>query len=53
MEWMPADSKEGKFLYEWWPKATRNRHAYLGDMKIKNLWRVERHDDKGKLPPDQ
>jgi hypothetical protein len=53
MEWMPADSKEGKFLYEWWPKATRNRHAYLGDMKVKNLWRVERHDDKGKLPPVQ
>ena len=53
MEWMPADSKEGKFLYEWWPKATRNRHGYLGAMEIKNLWRVERHDDKGKLPPVQ
>jgi hypothetical protein len=53
MEWMPADSKEGKFLCEWWPKATMNRHAHIGAMKIKNLWRVERHDDKDKLPPVQ
>jgi Poly(ADP-ribose) polymerase catalytic domain/WGR domain len=53
MEWLPADSKEGKFLYEWWPKATANRHAHLGAMKIKNLWRVERHDDEGKLPAVQ
>jgi hypothetical protein len=53
MEYLPRDSKEGKFLYEWWPRATANRHAYLGDMKIKHLWRVERHDDEGKIPKAQ
>src|SRR2546423_1834430 len=41
MEWMAPDSKEGKFLYQWWPKATARRHHY-GEMQIKNLWRVER-----------
>jgi hypothetical protein len=53
MEWLPPDSATGKFLYHWWPKATANRHAYLGDMTIKNLWRVERHGDKGKIPGAQ
>ncbi len=49
MEWMSPDSKEGKFLYKWWPTATNNRHGHLGNMTLKNLWRVERDDDKGKL----
>jgi hypothetical protein len=49
MEWMAPTSKEGKFLHKWWPEATNNRHAHLGKMKIKNLWRLERDDDKGKL----
>lgn len=49
MEWVPADSKEGKALYEWWPLASANRHGGVGDMVIKNLWRVERHDDRGTI----
>jgi hypothetical protein len=53
MEWIPPDSAVGKHLYEWWPKATANKHAWVGDMKIKNLWRVERHGDKGKIPSAQ
>jgi hypothetical protein len=53
MEWLPSDSKVGKSLYEWWPRATANRHGWLGDMKVKNLWRVERHGDKGKIPAAQ
>ncbi len=53
MEWLPADSKEGKFVCAWWPKATANRHAHIGAMTIKGLWRVERHDDEGKLPGAQ
>jgi hypothetical protein len=53
MEWLPPDSKLGKSLYEWWPRATANRHGWLGDMTIKNLWRVERHADRGKLPTAQ
>ncbi len=49
MEWMDPASKEGKFLAGWWPTATNNRHGHLGKMTVKNLWRVERHEDKGKL----
>jgi hypothetical protein len=49
MAWLPPDSKEGKELYAWWPAATANRHGWVGTMRIKNLWRVERHADRGKL----
>lgn len=52
MEWLPPDSKEGKFLRQWWPKATARRHHY-GEMHIKNVWRVARHDDDGKIPAAQ
>lgn len=53
MEWVPKDSKLGKFLYDWWPQATANRHSYIGAMEIKNLWLVERNGDQGKLPEVQ
>jgi len=49
MEWLPPDSKEGKLLHGWWPGATNNRHNWLGKMTIKNVWRVDRHEDRGKL----
>lgn len=49
MEWIDPASKEGKFLYKWWPTATNNRHGHLGKMKVHNLWRVDRHEDRGKL----
>jgi hypothetical protein len=49
MEWLPPTSELGKFLYGWWPHATRNRHAGVGNLKIKNLWIIDRHADKGKL----
>jgi hypothetical protein len=53
MEWLPPTSREGKLLTSWWPSATANRHGWLGAMKIKNLWRVERYADQGKLAPMQ
>ncbi len=49
MSWVDPSSDLGKFLYSWWPNATLNRHSYLGGMKIKNAWRVDRHDDKNKI----
>jgi hypothetical protein len=52
MEWLPPDSKAGKFLHQWWPKATRRAHHY-GEMQIKNAWLVSRHDDEGKIPAAQ
>ena len=53
MQWVSPTSKLGKFLYEWWPEATGNRHAGMGKMSIKNLWEVSRHDDTGKIPQMQ
>ncbi len=50
MEWVSPTSDLGKFLYGWWPKATGNRHSYIGDLKIKNLWQFERFDDKKVIP---
>src|SRR5207253_2602752 len=34
------------------PSATRRAHHY-GEMQIKNVWQVARHDDEGKLPAAQ
>lgn len=49
MEWIDPNSDIGKFLYFWWPKATANRHGGIGNMKIKNLWKVDRHGDQKKF----
>lgn len=49
MEWIDPTSVTGKFAYNWWPKATANRHGNLGKMTIKNLWRVQRRGDDAKL----
>ena len=53
MEHIAKTSKLGKFLYQWWPKATANRHHYIGSLQIKNIWLVERNADKGRLKPIQ
>jgi hypothetical protein len=53
MEWLPPDSALGKFLYAWWPKATANKHSYIGNMTVKNVWQVDRNADDGKLPAMQ
>lgn len=53
MEWVDPKSSLGKFLYNWWPKATGNRHGYLGSMKIKNIWKVQRHGDDIRLAKAQ
>lgn len=49
MEWIDPKSELGKFLYFWWPKATANRHYHLKDMKIHNMWKVDRHGDAEKV----
>lgn len=53
MEWIDPKSDLGKFLYFWWPKASANRHYYLKDMKIKNIWKVDRNGDGAKLTAAQ
>lgn len=50
MEWIDPKTQIGRFLYDWWPSATRNRHGWVpGKMQILNLWRVDRHEDRGRL----
>lgn len=49
MEWIDPNSDLGRFIYGWWPKATRNRHGGVGAMQIKNAWRFERTGDFAKL----
>ncbi len=49
MEWIDPSSTNGKFLYNWWPKASANRHYGVGEMKIKNMWKVARNGDQNKI----
>jgi hypothetical protein len=49
MHWVDPNGAVGKFLYAWWPRATANRHSYIGSMKIKNIWEVHRHGDQERL----
>jgi predicted DNA-binding WGR domain protein len=53
MEWIDPKSDIGKFLTFWWPKATANKHHGIGAMKIKNLWKVDRHGDDEKFTKTQ
>lgn len=49
MEWIDPNSDLGRFVYSWWPNASLNRHSHVGNMKIKNAWRIDRHEDRGKI----
>jgi hypothetical protein len=53
MEWVNPSSALGKFLHRWWPQASGNRHYGVGNMKIKNMWKVARHNDHGKISSTQ
>jgi hypothetical protein len=44
MEYIPLTSELGKFLVDWWTKSTRRKHGH-GDLKIFNIWKVDRHGD--------
>jgi hypothetical protein len=53
MEWVDPKSDTGKFLYKWWPTASANKHYGVGQMKIKNMWKVARHGDQKKVESAQ
>lgn len=38
MKWMDPKTVEGKFICEWMPEASANRHCGVGGMKIQNMW---------------
>ena len=44
MEHLAKNTTLGEFIYSWMPRATRNRHYGIGDMRIFNAWKVERTD---------
>jgi hypothetical protein len=44
VENIPLTSELGKFLVDWWVKATRNKHGHSA-LKIFNLWKINRHGD--------
>jgi len=49
LEYLERTSSLGEMIYSWMPEATRNRHSYLGNLKIKNVYKVHRHGDENKL----
>lgn len=49
MNWLDPKSSQGAWVMRWAPKATRNRHGGVGDMKVKNVWSVARHGDEAIL----
>ncbi len=38
MKWMDPKTVEGKFIHQWMPEASANRHHGVGGMRIKNMW---------------
>jgi hypothetical protein len=43
LDYLESKTELGEFLYSWMPKATRNKHYGVGNMRIKHAWKVERH----------
>lgn len=44
VEYVDLSSELGKFLTNWWSKATKNRHGH-STLKIHHLWKIKRHED--------
>jgi len=53
MEWLGPQSTLGEFVMHWLPRATRNRHGDIGDMKIRNVWSVNRHGEAERFNKEQ
>ena len=49
MNWIDPKSDIGQWIYGHAPKATRNVHGYLGNMSVRNAWRVDRYKDTPRL----
>ncbi len=46
MEWLPPQHPLGEFIGSWMPRATRNKHKYIDKIQIRNVWSVERKEEK-------
>lgn len=45
LEWLAPDSVTGKFIYQWMPTAGSRSNRY-GNLKIHNVWKVDRTGDE-------
>lgn len=50
---IPQSDSTYQWLVPWWTSATRNKHANVGNIKILNLWGIERHGDRNVLRESQ
>lgn len=48
-KWVDPNNPLGGWIYKWWPTATANKHSYLGNLTVKNVWYLERIGDTEKL----
>lgn len=53
LRWLGPDDELGKWIREWMPTASRNRHYGVGNIKIKNAWEVRRHEEIERLDKAQ
>lgn len=49
LEYLPATSNIGKWLHDWFPTATGNKHGNVRGLTIHNLWKIERPKDASRL----
>ena len=50
---LPKSSDTGKLIHDWAPTATKNVHGWLGKMKLRNVWEVERQNEVARLKKAQ
>ena len=48
ISWVDPKSDNGKWMYRWMPRATKNVHGHR-TMKIRNVWEVDRHGVRTKF----
>jgi hypothetical protein len=53
LEWLSPASELGRFIHNWMPTATKNRHGGVGNLKIVNVWKVEKQSDKDRFTNKQ
>jgi predicted DNA-binding WGR domain protein len=49
LEFLPFNSKLGKFIKEFFEKGTRNRHSYITNSKVKNMWRFTKRSEQQRI----
>ena len=53
LRWLGPQDELGKWIREWMTAASRNRHYNVGNLKIKNVWEVIRHEEVERLAQAQ